>query len=163
MRPSPCFSGYLLKCLLLCHLYLFRTESEGVGTAQSTYDPPHRGTTVAPGPLGEPRHRPGRHLDHSGALWLATERHSERESQKWSLLEPPARLRKGSRCSESSIFNFSKDLTLNPLLDQFRSPKCVPMLHDVRPGGIYGSIWTHVGAQALRLSAKFGGCCAKSG
>ena len=26
VRASPCFSGYLLKCLLLCHLHLFRGE-----------------------------------------------------------------------------------------------------------------------------------------
>ena len=133
----------------------------GVGTAQSTYAPPPQ---VAPGPLGEPRHRHRRLMGHSGALWLATERHSERESQKWSLLEPPARLRKGSRCSESSIFISSKDLTLEPILDQFWSPKGVQVLYyDVRPRGTHGSIWALVGAQVLRLSATSRGSCAKSG
>ena len=103
------------------------------------------------------------HLGHSGALWLATEQHSNRESQKWSLLEPPARLQEGSRCSESSISSFSKDLTLDPIWDQFWSPKRFPVLYDARPGGTHGSFWAPVGAQALRLSATSGGSCAKSG
>ena len=118
---------------------------------------------VAPGLLGEPRHCHRRLMGHSPALWLATERHSERVSRKGSLLEPPAKLRKGSRCSESSIFISSKHLTLEPILDQFWSPKGVQVLYDARPGGTHGSIWDLVGAQALRLSATSGGSCAKSG
>ena len=118
---------------------------------------------LAPGSLGEPRHRHRRLMGHSAALWLATERHSERVSRKGSLLEPPAKLRKGSRCSESSIFISSKDLTLEPILDQFWSPKGVQVLYDARPGGTHGSIWALVGAQALRLSATSGGSCAQSG
>ena len=117
----------------------------------------------APGPLGEPRHRHRLLMGHSGALWLATVRHSERESRKWSLLEPPARLRKGSRCSESSIFSFSTDLTLDPIWDQFWSPKGDLVPYDARPGGTHGSIWALVGAQVLTLSATSGESCAKSG
>ena len=161
VRPSPCFSGYLLKYLLLCHLHLFRGESEGGWDSPIYVRPPP--IEVTPGLLGEPRHRHRLLMGHSGALWLATERHSERVSRKWSLLEPPAKLRKGSRCSESSIFISSKDLTLEPILDQFWSPKGVQVLYDARPGGTHGSIWALVGAQALRLSATSGGSCAKSG
>ena len=158
MRASPCFSGYLLKCLLLCHLYLFRGESEGLGQPNLRTPP-----QVAPGPLGEPRHRHRLLMGLSGALWLATVRHSEREPRKWSLLEPPARLRKGSRCSESSIFSFSTDLTLDPIWDQFWSPKGDLVPYDARPGGTDGSIWALVGAQVLTLSATSGESCAKSG
>ena len=48
VRPSPCFSGYLFKYLLLCHLHLFRGESEG-GWDSPIYIrppplPPHRGS-----------------------------------------------------------------------------------------------------------------------
>merc|ERR1711965_1093372 len=102
-------------------------------------------------------------MGHSGPLWLATVQHSERESRKWSLLEPPARLRKGARCSESSIFSFSTDLTLDPILDQFWSPKGDLKPYDARPGGTHGSIWILVGAQVLTLSATSGESCAKSG
>ena len=118
---------------------------------------------VAPGLLGEPRGRHRLLMGHSRALWLGTVRHSERESPKWSLLEPPARLRKGSRCSESSILSFSTDLTLDPIWDQFWNPKGDLKPYDARPGGTHGSIWALVGAQVLRLSATSGGSCAKSG
>ena len=120
-------------------------------------------TLVAPGLLGEPRGRHRLLMGHSGALWLATEQRSDREPQKRSLLEPPARLRKGSRCSESSILNFSMDLTLYPIWDQICSPKGRLKRYDARPGGTHGSIWALVGAQVLTLSATSGESCAKSG
>ena len=140
VRLSPCFSGYLLKCLLLCHLNL---SSGGVWGGVGTLPrPPHPplpppGDLPLPAPLGLSC-APSRLA--SGALWLTTARHSEREPQKKSLLEPPARLRKGSRCSESSIFIFCKDLTLVPILHPLGTPKWVSALHDGYPGGPFCSI-----------------------
>ena len=50
MRGYPCFSGYMLKYLLLCHLHLLREESAsvrgGLGTAGSTYNSATNLTTV---------------------------------------------------------------------------------------------------------------------
>ena len=63
----------------------------------------------------------------------------------------------------SSIFSFSTDLTLDPIWDQFWSPKGHFVPYDARPGGTHGSIWALVGAQVLTLSATSGESCAKSG
>ena len=40
MGGNPCFSGYLLKCLLLCNLHLFRGESEGGWDSPISLRPP---------------------------------------------------------------------------------------------------------------------------
>ena len=60
MRASPCSSGYLFKCLLLCHLNL--SSGGGVGTAQSTYAAP---------PSQRPAlwESPGAHDTAMGAAW----------------------------------------------------------------------------------------------
>ena len=83
----------------------------------------------------------------TGTSWATLERSGslrndiQKENlKKWSLLEPPARLRKGSRCSESSIFIFCKDLTLVPFLHPLGTPKWVSALHDGYPGGPFCSI-----------------------
>ena len=114
---------------------VFRGGLGGVGTPRFMYAPlgtfpiqPPLGLSCAPSRLA------------SGALWLTTARHSEREPQKKSFLEPPARLRKGSGCSESSIFIFCKDLTLVPILHPLGTPKWVSALHDGYPGGPFCSI-----------------------
>ena len=138
------------------------SESVFRGGQRGSWDSPIYIPPPPPG-LGEPRHRHRLFMGHSGALWLATVRHSERESRKWWLLEPPARLQKGSRFSESSIFSFSTDLTLDPIWDQFWNPKGDLVPYDARPGGTHGSIWALVGAQVLTLSATSGESCAKSG
>ena len=125
--------------------FVFRDSGGELGSPDSCRPLPPRpllGDLPLPAPLGL-SYAPSRLA--SGALWLTTARHSEREPQKRSLLEPPARLRKGSRCSESSIFIFCKDLTLVPILDQFGTPKWVSALHDGYPGGPFCSIWALIG------------------
>ena len=88
----------------------------------------------------------------SRALWLTTARHSEREPQKWSFLQPPARLWEGSRCSESSIFTFSKELTLRSILNHYWTPKEGLSALRCLPRGACGSIWALIGAWTSRLT-----------
>ena len=162
VRASPCFSGYLLKCHLLRHLHLFRGESEG-GWNSPIYlraPPPFQRLALWESP-DTARGAPWATLQRLGSLRKHIQRENLRNGCFWGL-QP---VRKGSRCSGSLIFSFSKDLPLDPICDQFGSPKGVPVLYDAHPGagGTHGSIWALVGAQVFRLSATSGGSCAKSG
>ena len=114
MRGYPCFSGYLLKCLLLCHLHLLRGESEG-----SWGRPNLRGKPVPPvpcpsGPVSGQLYVSL--LDRSGLL--RNDNHGE-DRQNRRFWEPPAMLQEGSRRSESSIFAFRRHLALESILDHF--------------------------------------------
>ena len=89
MRPSPCFSGYLLKCLLLCHLYLFRGESEG-GWDSPIYVRPRRTTPPLQRPAlwESPDTATGfswASLERSGSLRYDIQRENLENGRFWSL------------------------------------------------------------------------------
>ena len=103
----------------------------------------------------------------SAALWLTMEQHSDRENiSKRFTSGASSQAPEGLPLQRELDFqtdSFSTDLTLDPIWDQFWSPKGDLVPYDARPGGTRGSIWALVGAQVLTLSATSGESCAKSG
>ena len=93
----------------------------------------HLGTFPFQPPLGSAVHPPSLFLERSGSLRHDIQRGNLKNGRFWSLQLGSGR---GSRCSESSIFIFFNDLTLEAIFDYryFGTPKWVSALDDAHPG-----------------------------
>ena len=146
MRGYSCFSGYLFKYLLLCHLYLFRGESEGGWDSPIYLRPPPFPPFQRPALWESPDTATGfswASLERSGSLRYDIQKENLENGSFWSLQPSSGRAPAAARAR----FSVSARISLwTPFGINFGAQKgtlCPMMLALEAPMAQFGPLLEH--------------------